>query len=494
MKPATLEKRLQTRRIENFVGRKAEIQLFTRALKAPRLPFNLLHIQGPGGIGKTTLLQAFKAVCQENGLPVLWLDGSQATPTADSFLRSMAATLEFVSGDASRARLNQVDGRQVLFIDSYDYLFALDGWLREVFLPQLPDETVVVLASRKPLPLAWQTDQGWTALTQHVALDNLDSVAAQELLQLRGVPKYLYPRILAFTHGHPLALSLVADLYRQHGQIQFDDGAVTGIIPSLLQHMIPEVATSEHRLALYAAALVRKLTEPLLTTMLPGIDPAPVFSWLSGLAVVATDTDGLVLFDLVRDILIADGRRHRDRLLDQLKDRAQAYYASRSEQAPLQRSGDLLFDLLYLNREHHGAHLFMPSQLGGIDRQLTVDGLLPGDESFLQEVVARFEGSGAARLAAYWLERQPENVIILRDNQDQIAAFAIVVSLHETDREDYHMDPCVRALWTAIAAEEELPPAQVVRFWQVRGAGQQLSCRQRRLFLTLAQRYLFSPD
>jgi len=48
--------RLSAARRRQFVGRVAERDLFQSALTAPDLPFQVLYVFGPGGVGKTSLL------------------------------------------------------------------------------------------------------------------------------------------------------------------------------------------------------------------------------------------------------------------------------------------------------------------------------------------------------------------------------------------------------------------------------------------------------
>ena len=52
-----LADRLAAVRRGRFVGRRAELALFRSALLADEPPFAVLHIHGPGGVGKTTLLR-----------------------------------------------------------------------------------------------------------------------------------------------------------------------------------------------------------------------------------------------------------------------------------------------------------------------------------------------------------------------------------------------------------------------------------------------------
>jgi hypothetical protein len=57
-----------------FVGRAAELELFQVALAAEIPPFALLHLHGPGGVGKTSLLQQFARLATSAGRTVALVD------------------------------------------------------------------------------------------------------------------------------------------------------------------------------------------------------------------------------------------------------------------------------------------------------------------------------------------------------------------------------------------------------------------------------------
>ncbi len=61
-----LADRLGAARRRRFIGRSAEQALFQSALNASELPFFVLHLHGPGGVGKTSLLGQF---ADTGGLP-----------------------------------------------------------------------------------------------------------------------------------------------------------------------------------------------------------------------------------------------------------------------------------------------------------------------------------------------------------------------------------------------------------------------------------------
>src|SRR5690606_32926982 len=101
--------------------------------------------------------------------------------------------------------------RSVLLLDTYEMLAPLDSWLRDTFLPQLPESCLVVIAGRNQPSSGWRTVPGWRDLVRIISLRNLHPDESRLYLNTRGLPEDQHPSVLAFTHGHPLALALVAD-------------------------------------------------------------------------------------------------------------------------------------------------------------------------------------------------------------------------------------------------------------------------------------------
>ncbi len=70
-----------------FVGRAQDLETFERWLGpddggAPQL----LNVHGPGGVGKSALLGAFRRVSERAGRPVVTIDGRSVPPTPEDFL------------------------------------------------------------------------------------------------------------------------------------------------------------------------------------------------------------------------------------------------------------------------------------------------------------------------------------------------------------------------------------------------------------------------
>ena len=80
-----LSERMSAARRSSFVGRTAEQAQFRSALEAEALPFNILHIYGPGGVGKTTLLKQFADLCAEVGAAVVMLDARNLETSPAAF-------------------------------------------------------------------------------------------------------------------------------------------------------------------------------------------------------------------------------------------------------------------------------------------------------------------------------------------------------------------------------------------------------------------------
>ena len=84
--------RLARARHDRFVGRQLELQILRDALAAAEPPFSVLHVHGPGGIGKSALLDEYARLAREQGRPVVRLERVERLADRDvvAALRSAA--------------------------------------------------------------------------------------------------------------------------------------------------------------------------------------------------------------------------------------------------------------------------------------------------------------------------------------------------------------------------------------------------------------------
>lgn len=485
----SLEERLRVERHRRFVGRQYELDLFWLAMTAPEPRFCVLHIFGPGGIGKTSLLREFILICKQSGMPVTYLDARNIEASPEGFLNVLRSSMNLTPSDSPFQALASQPGRWVFLIDTYEALVSLDEWLHEAFLPQLPESTFIVLAGRNPPASTRRTDPGWQALLHPLSLRNLSPEQSRIYLTKRAIPLAQHQAVLDFTHGHPLALSLVADIFAQNQDIYFQPQIAPDAVKTLLEKFVEEVPTPAHRIALEACALVRLTTEALLAEMLALEDAHELFEWLRGLSFIQSGRLGLLPHDLAREVLVADLRWRNLDLYAELHCRARTYYTMRMQQASTQEQQQIIFDLSFLHRDNP---VVRPCFEWQESRSLLADIMRDTDRPALISMVAKYEGEESARLAAHWLARQPQGVLVFRDGE-QLAGFVLMLALHQASPEDLSVDPATQAAWRYLQDHAPLRPnegATHFRFWMGCDTYQAVSLVQSLIVMNLVRHYL----
>jgi hypothetical protein len=491
--PSRLADRVASARHSRFVGRVEELDLFRSALVVHELPFSLLYLYGPGGGGKTALVHEFEYICQQAGVPCVYLDARDVRPAPGPFLEAVAAAMHLPPGSSPLEQLSSGSSRQVLIIDSYEVLVPVEGWLRDTFLPQLSQDVLVVMASTDPPSAAWRADPGWQPLLRVLPLGNLTPKEGKLYLTGRSVPEEQQAEILSFTHGYPLALSLVADLLDQRPGARFQADSAPEILRVLLGQLLRGVPGGAHRAALEACAVVRFTTEPLLAAVLGIPDARDLFEWLRGLSFMQSGPQGLFPHDLVRDILTADLRWRNADCYREFCRRAQAYYVERLRDARGPAQQRALFDYLYLHRDSKALRSYFEwHEVGTLLAEAPKERDLP----VLAGIVAEHEGDWASRIAAHWFARQPHGVTVLWNGR-QIAGFLAVVSLHEATAGDLQADPVARLAWEYLRSSAPLGPGEgacVFRFWMARDGYQSVSPVQSLIFIRMLLHHLVASN
>jgi hypothetical protein len=485
--------RLDIERHRRFVGRVAERDLFRSALAAAELPFNVLYVFGSGGVGKTTLLREFASICKEAGVPASYVDARNLDPSPDAFMGALSSALGFTGQDRSFGALASRSGRRVVSIDTYEALAPLNAWMSEVLLPQLPQNLLLVLASRNPPEVGWRVDPGWQSLIRPLHLHNLSQEENQAYLTRREVPSEQHRRILDFTHGHPLALSLVADVFVQRPDVRFRPAETPDVIKTLLEQFVQQVPGPAHRTALESCALVRYTTETLLGYMTAMPESHELFEWLRGLTFIESGPSGLFPHDVAREALVADLRWRNPDWYAELHRRARDYYAGRLKQTHGQQQQRVLFDYIFLHRDNPTIRPFLEWQEAGTTLP---EAMHERDKPALEAMVEEHEGPESARLAAYWFERQPKSVAIYRDLEQRPTGFVMKLALHETGAEERSTDPAVQTAWQYLRQHAPLRPGEgstLFRFWMARDTYQAVSAMQSLIFGNVAQHYLTTP-
>ena len=284
------------RRSPRIVGRQRELAEIDDYLAEPA--DSVLYLQGPLGIGKTALLSALAARCDELGCPRFWIDARTIPPTQE------AVAQVIIGGPMDHRPLERLHAAHelgargwVLVIDNFDAWQDQAGQTGERPCAYLPPECRIVVAARRAPNPRW-----WSAATRGprmIRLAVLSEADAADLGATLGIPPEHAGEVSRRAAGHPLCIVALASAIRAG--------------TTLAQEAPPldlELASVGPRDVLEAAAVPSRITEDVLAALLDDADPAVAFDLLSTVAVPDPSGFGLRMPIVVRDTLT---RRIRER-------------------------------------------------------------------------------------------------------------------------------------------------------------------------------------
>ncbi len=438
----------EARRSRNFVGRAAELTVLTRALGEESTARPIVYVHGPGGVGKTALLETARRLAEGGGRCWIWVDASTFPPT-----------LPLVEDAVAPA----VDGRTtpvVLVVDGYEHLAHLDAWFGLELLPRLPRTTVVILASRRPPPVDWLVSPVLAPLLEIVPLRNLGPKESQELLDRLDVDPTLHDAALAATHGHPLALHLVAEQARRSGAVDHDPGRTA----ALLRALVGDVPDDRHRRTLEVCALARVTTEDLLRAALDEPDVGDLFAWLRDQCYVQSGPEGLHPHDVARDALDADLSWRDPERYHSLFRSVSRFLIRRLHET---RGGDqqrAILDVKFMHRYHPVSRGYADWATFG---QSYAEPAARDEIDEVVRIIEHWQGSEAAHLARRWHGAQPRGFFVVRHRDRQAQGTVVAIDLSEAPPDLLRDDPVAAAGIEAVGRGGGLRPGErvtMVRF------------------------------
>jgi energy-coupling factor transporter ATP-binding protein EcfA2 len=327
-----------------FVDRDAELATFKQWLETDTGPPEILNVTGPGGVGKSALLQAFQRVASQHGRRVVLADARNVRATPEALLRSLGG------GGLEDVVKSLNETRPVLMLDTFEQLSDLTRYLQEQFLPRLETDIKLVIAGRYPLGRAGTGQTLWHALIRPLTLTGLSLAEARDYLHRRGLQDTrVVEQVVAATRGHPLALCLAANLVLQLDVRDFESAPEWRlIIRSLVDRLVNGVQDPVLRELLEASAVVRQFDEGTLEAVSGRQGVGQAFDQLCRLSAVQPSDHGLMLHDDVRCILADDLRWRQPERYNELRLRALAYYRGRMAAVEPAESEWLVAERLHL--------------------------------------------------------------------------------------------------------------------------------------------------
>jgi hypothetical protein len=395
------------RESRRFVGRDGELAVLDR-LFADDPPYSVVHVHGPGGIGKSTLLRQAATEGERHGWTAYWVEGRDLPPTPEALEQALAPAM--------------ADERPLVLLDTYECMSATSPYLRDVLLPGLPAEGAVIIAGRTPPDAGWFSN-GWETVTTELALGGLDDCDALSLIEALGVDAGdTASRIVRWANGSPLALSLGADA--QLGGAAEDPVepiAAREVVASLIRRVVAAELEGAHPRALATATIARVVTPDLLEAALAGEgDPAAAYEWLRSRSFAEPLGGGLTLHEVVRRAMLVDLRLKDAALEHELRRRIADHLHARA------LAGDalLMIDLAHLVDD--------PVVRWGFcwqgSARFRVDTMGPGDAVTIDALMAARGIPGWIDMTRRFLDEAPEVPIVVRDEAGAVHGHALSVT------------------------------------------------------------------
>lgn len=412
---------LQAARQHEFIGRSPLLAAWQQWVQ-PTTPDHYLHfVHGGIGLGKTALLRQFQEYCQHQGIPALYLHAGEHDPTPASFLAHLQQRWGGQACDLP-ATWEHLDHPVVLLLDGFERLLPLDDWFRLEWLPQLPPNVLVVLASRLAPSAAWLTDLGWQPYLRVEALEPFTPAETAAFLTRRALPATDLAAIHALTGGNPLALTLVASSYAEapwSGPFCLQQNPA--LLQRLFQHLVAPLATPPAYQLLELVALLRQVTESLLQAILPPAEASRSFEWLRQQPWMQRSPQGLAMAEPLRALILADLEWRNPEGLLELQRRLSGFLSQQMQQHPERVGWRYLQELAFLHRHQPQLRSWLTASLHWEDYSANV--ATPADLAAWAQVVERQEGPLASK---DWLDRGTApgaSVMVWRNRQGQRVAF-----------------------------------------------------------------------
>ncbi|MEW9053168.1 MAG: LuxR family transcriptional regulator [Neobacillus sp.] len=344
---------IQQREEEFLIGREQELHRYTQFLSGQGSSQKLIwSIFGTGGMGKTTLLDAFRRrSIRENAIFVV-VDSREFVHTPEQINRYLLQLLDysnFMNNPTSNDLLERIrvlaDQKYLtLAFDNYDEMGDLDGWLRENLFQWLPENVLTVLAGRRALQGTWLLSPAWRERVESISLAGLSELQSNEYLIKCGISEPdTHKKIWIKTKGHPLALSLAtADSWSNYDLLEVDDGEEW--FPLLVEQWLREVPDENLRDWVEIVSVLRYFDRESINFVSSGKEiSADEFSKLCRFSFVRKTARGWTLHDLMRDALSKLILEHTPSKYRELVARCAELYVERIMQAP--RDGSSVWEL-----------------------------------------------------------------------------------------------------------------------------------------------------
>lgn len=469
-----------------FVGRRTELDRLCALLTDGAAQVNFVH--GVSGNGKSALLRQLALHAAPPASALIALDCQEIEPTEHGFRKALAAAAgagDACDDDRDVTWLGDCAERVVVCLDQYEVLRLLDTWLRQAFVPSLPPNVRLLIAGREEPHTAWNRLPAGTFEALRLGpLSAADSVTLLGGLGVDGAPAHAIAR---FAGGHPLTLLLAALAAKEQPVHTIREVTLDRLLGEFTQVYLNDLDGLTREL-LEAAAVVRRVTRPLLAALLPEIDAREAFQALARLPFVDGTGEGLAIHESLRQavatqVRAADPSRHR-----LLRRRAWNYLRSELRDVPRSELWRHTADMVYLVENPFVREAHFPSNA----HAFAIEPATAADADVIEALITRYEPPTSGDLLRSWWRRRPDVFRVARDTNGAVAGFFIMATSEQVDLRTFAHDPVV-AGWLSHLERNPIPASQHVllgRRWLTWEAGEGLCEAQAAFWLDLKRTYM----
>ncbi len=420
----TIGSKLAEMELRHFIDRKHTGQWLNEALASEPREWQIINLFGPTGVGKSTLLGACKRIASSHTRLFILTDTAELDDSPDTFLQLLHHRIESLVA-VNEASLNGLieaihaladDGTQLVFaFDHYNEAGRFNLWLREEFLPQLPPQNLIMIASRHPLINWWGGGASWNRLIKPLALHNFTFEETTEYLRTYGVE---HPQLIRqawhYTDGLPLALAMLCSVVEREGA-----GAIqeihqrTDLTQQLVQHWHKEISADGIFDLVEAASITRCFNLDLLAQVFQRDIDDSLFEKLTSASFVRSTRHGWALHNVVRETIARNFKARTPSVYGDMRARALLHFGrvatqpgdeqerSKALEELFYMLGDgLVRAALYDGQGREGSHLYMETATPADFEDI---------EEYMEEWRDRANTQAGAKIDLYDRDRQSPN-------------------------------------------------------------------------------------
>lgn len=471
--------------IDPIVGRDEELAILHR-LETEELPI-VTFLYGIPGIGKTALLNTYLNQMQHRAGFAVQIDANRFEPTPLSFRSEIARILK-VESDSIVDKLSSINQRVVIAIDNYQAMRLLDRWIRDEFLPGLPANVRLLLATNHRPGPGWRTLSPWNSMSHTIELSPLSSSCSIEFLKKRNFSASQARYVQTISKGYPMALVMASSIWSKSIAECVTESFSSRLMTDLAQAYLATIESEALVSLLKELSLLRRITLPILMVLRPADDPEKLYQDLRKVTFIIETDEGLTVHDAVKEALVVSLNAESPSRVREVKRLVWSLLAGELKQTHDLNLWRFTADTIFLLSDPVIREAFFPKEVPFYD-------VVPArneDSRAIRKICSIHEGKQAADLIEMWWNEAPQCFKVILDNFGEVAGFYLAVDPALVSPSLIQRDFLTK-IWQAHTQSSRMPSSQrafFIRRWLSLEHGDVPSPVQAAAWLDLKRSYL----